>query len=423
MENFEELLKNNKDAVERFVKYRLPQSDAEDVLQDVYLKAFLKFSTLKKREAFRSWIIEIARNKCADYFREKGRLLETPVELIPEKELGKLEYARYGISEPQYVSETIALLNERERLILDLFFWQELPQEEIARKLNIPVGTVKSRIYKAKQHFKMLYPKSELKGEKIMKKMPEYLPEYKIEKSDGEVFDVKWEELMGWFLVPKLGENLCWGMYDIPSRRCDRIFEMAVVGKAMVHGIEGVEITAKETPFEKGENPVERAFVAQLTDTHCRYLASMRYDGDVKNYITYLDGKEFSDNWGFGENNCGNEVNLKRKGDIARSGKNIVTADKAFLLDVVGRYTVTIGGKSLDTICVMDIETYNGGVASEQFIDKSGRTVLWRRFNRDDWKIDKYGKLWHEMLPESERLTINGKTYVHWYDCVTDHIL
>ena len=423
MESFEELLKNNKDAVERFVKYRLPYSDAEDVLQEVYLKAFLKFDALKKREAFRPWIIEIARNKCADYFRERGKRLEESVESIPEYELGKLEYARYGVAEPQYVSETIELLNERDKRILDLFFWQELPQEEIAKKLNIPVGTVKSRLYKAKQRFKTLYPKSELKGENIVKKMPEYLPYYKIEKSNGDIFDVKWEELMGWFLVPKIGEKLCWGMYDQPSRRCDRIFEMAVVGKAMVHGIKGVEITAKETPCTKGEKAVERAFVAQLTDTHCRYLASMRYDGDVKNYITYLDGKEFSDNWGFGEDNCGNEVNLKRKGDITRRENCVEASDKEFLLDVVGRYLVTIGGKSYDTVCVMDIETYNGGVASEQFIDKEGRTVLWRRFNRDDWKFDKYGKLWHEMLPENERLSINGKTYVHWYDCVTDHIL
>lgn len=37
-------------------------------------------------------------------------------------------------------------------------------------------------------------------------------------------------------------------------------------------------------------------------------------------------------------------------------------ADKAFLLDIVGRYTVTIGGKAYDTVCVMDIETYNCGV-------------------------------------------------------------
>ena len=36
----------------------------------------------------------------------------------------------------------------------------------------------------------------------------------------------------------------------------------------------------------------------------------------------------------------------------------------------------------------MDIETYNCGVVSEQFLDKDGKTILWRRYNRDDWAID-----------------------------------
>ena len=212
-------------------------------------------------------------------------------------------------------------------------------------------------------------------------------------------------------------------MYDIPSRRCTHVYDMAVTGKAKVHGIEGVELTAREASYSDKKDVIHRTFVAQLTDTHCRYLATLRNDGDVRNYITFLDGDEFLANWGFGEDNCGNETNLAPKGDIHRSGTTVTSADKNFLLDIVGRYTVTIGGKRFDTVCVMDIETYNCGVVSEQFLDKDGRTVLWRRFNRDDWAIDRYKAKWSQLLPENDRLTINGNTYVHWYDCITDHIL
>ena len=97
--------------------------------------------------------------------------------------------------------------------------------------------------------------------------------------------------------------------------------------------------------------------------------------------------------------------------------------DKEFLLDIVGRYKVTIGGKTFDTVCVMDIETYNCGVVSEQFLDKNGKTVLWRRYNRDDWAIDHYKKKWSELLPQNDKIIVNGTTYVHWYDCITDYIL
>ena len=64
-------------------------------------------------------------------------------------------------------------------------------------------------------------------------------------------------------------------------------------------------------------------------------------------------------NWGFGEDNCGNETNLAPKGDIQRNGTIVTSVNKDFLLDIVGRYKVTIGGKCYDTVCVMDIETYN----------------------------------------------------------------
>ena len=104
--------------------------------------------------------------------------------------------------------------------------------------------------------------------------------------------------------------------------------------------------------------------------------------------------------------------------------RNRITGDvKSEILDIVGRYTVTIGGKSYDTICVMDIECFNDAIASEQYLDKNGRTILWRRFNRDDWAFAHYGQRWSEKLPDNERLQINGETYVHWYDCITDYIL
>ena len=256
-----------------------------------------------------------------------------------------------------------------------------------------------------------------------MKQLPDYLPEYPITASSEAPFCVKWEELMGWFLIPRLGERLSWGMYDIPSRKCSEICDMKVTGKAMVHGIEGVELTARETTRSGKPEVTDRTFVAQLTDTHCRYLATLRNDGDVRNYITFLDGDAFLPNWGFGENNCGNETNLAPKGDIHRSGSVVTCATKDFLLDIVGRYTVTINGKSYDTVCVMDVETYNCGVVSEQFLDRNGRTILWRRFNRDDWAIDRYKKRWSELLPDNHQLTVNGLTYVHWYDCITDYIL
>lgn len=422
-DDFERLLSAERISIERYVNFRIiSRADAEDVLQEVYLTAYQRFSQLKSKESFKAWIISIARNKCNDYFRSKAARYEIPIDALDEKELCD---GRQGVSELSAVGDTLDSLGDKDKQILYLYFWNQKPQAEIARILNLPLGTVKSRLYTAKQNFKSKYPyhTDVSKGERIMKRLPEYIPEYKIEKSPEPPFAVKWEELMGWFLVPKLGERISWGMYDIPSRKCDHIYDMQVTGRAKVHGIEGVELIAREASYSDKKDVINRTFVAQLTDTHCRYLAALRTDDGVRNYLTFLDGEEFMENWGFGEDNCGNEINLSAKGDITRNGDVVTSAKKDFLLDIVGRYTVTVGGKSYDTVCVLDIETYNAGVVSEQFLDKNGKTILWRRFNRDDWAIDYYKKKWSEIMPDNQRITVNGTTYVHWYDCITDYIL
>ena len=128
--------------------------------------------------------------------------------------------------------------------------------------------------------------------------------------------------------------------------------------------------------------------------------------------------------WGYGENNCGKETNLSVKGKIIEKDAQIVAQNTDQLCDIVGRYIVTMNGKEYDTVRVVSLDSYYGEyVCCEQYIDANGRTVLWRRFNRNDWNIDKYEKPWSEQLPNNETLTINGETYVHWYDCITDYIL
>ena len=116
------------------------------------------------------------------------------------------------------------------------------------------------------------------------------------------------------------------------------------------------------------------------------------------------------------------EVELHAKGELVKKGSAVTGRTSGQQYDIVGRYEVNIDGKSFDTVCVLYVET-DGATASETYLDADGRTVLWRRFNRDDWAMSRYGQRWTEKLPGNERLTINGETYVHWYDCITDYIL
>lgn len=424
MDEFEKRLKTEKPAVERFVKFRISnKTDADDILQEVYISAYQKFPQLKNKEFFKAWILSIARNKCNDYFRAHSKFSTIPLDLAPQNQL---TYTRFGFAERNIVGETLHQLSAKDREILSLYYFSELSQTEIAKKLNIPIGTVKSRLHTAKQNFKTRYPYSpKSKGDTFMKKLPEIMPKYTIKKSDKAPFPVKWEELWGLFIVPKIGEKLIWGIYETDTKKCSEWGAMEVTGKAMVHEIEGVEIKEyRHNHFGIGKDDKDHYYIAQLTDTHCRILAENYVKDGVRKYLTFLDGDDFIAEWGYGKNNCGKETNLSASGKITQVDEKIIAENTDQLCDIVGRYTITINGKEYDTVRVLSLDSYYGEyVCCEQYLDADGRTVLWRRFNRDDWNIASYKTKWSERLPKNDKLTINDQTYVHWYDCITDYIL
>ena len=430
MDEFETLLASSKTAVERWLKAHIGnRADAEDILQETCLAAFRGFTGLQNKASFLPWILGIARRKCADWYRVQAKRRTVLMDHLPDQpELAPVDSA---------VEETLDSLPEKDRLMLRMFYQERLSQRQISDQLCIPEGTVKSRMNAARTRFRAAYPYPP-KGGSIMKhaenkSLPKYLPEYSIVWKEEPPFAVRCEEMTGWFIVPHIGESLVWGMYDLPSRELDVSYEMTVTGPASVHGLDGVAIRAKVMPPQtaiaegdpindavaaSGGGQEEWTFIAQEKDGFTRFLSAEHIEDGTRTLTTFLDGKAFMDNWGFGEDNCGTPIDRQAEGKIIKKGSTVTTAcDRAFM-DIVGRCEVTMGGRVYDTVCLMDLGMYEEGMVSEQYLDRDGRTVLWRRFNQDDWAIERYGKKWSELLPDNEQMTINGKQYVHWYDCI-----
>ena len=424
--DFEAMLAAHRRAVERFVRFRLPESDADDVLQETYIAAYESFETLRTRESFLPWMLSIARYKCRDYFRSRRG------ETVPLEAAEAIPVPTESSDIAEAVRAILGSLPVHDREVLEMMYFDDMPQAEIARRLGIPVGTVKSRLYSAKRRFREAYScvgTHRVKGDMTMKKneintvLPEVMPEYTITKSEEPPFAVRHEELPGMLIIPRKGEKLTFGMYDIPGRKMSGVYFLEVSGEIVIHGIRGTEISSD---YSDSDGTKEHSVIfAQLTDSHCRYLGGMSRGGDgVCRVTTFLDGDVFTDAYGIGENNCGFEVERCPKGLITIRDNELLTRQTDDVSDIVGRYNVTIGGKLYDTVRLVDIQSGNDSyMLSESYIDKNGRTVLWRRFNRDDWAYKRYGKKWCEMLPDNERLTINEETYVHWYDCISDYII
>ncbi len=417
-ELFESLLTENYGALQRYVNFRVSDREkAADILQEVCLAAVIHYETLRKPESFRPWLYRIARNKLNDHWR-------THDAEIHSDRLDAFPAVHHRHSADSLVRETLAGLREKDRDLLVMCYLDGIPQKEAAQRLGIPEGTLKSRLLAARNNFRKSYPADTLREKRFefMLNFPEIMPEYTIRERKEAPFAVVFEELTNWFIIPRMGERVTWAHYDYPARQLTETVESEVTCRMKIHDIEGVEIrTVFHTPGSDAKAD-EDIYYGQLTDTHCRWLGESYIDRDgMKHLLTFLDGEDFMEEWGFGENNCGNETHLKPKGDITRIEDEITAKDKKYLLDIVGRYDIVMDGKVHDTVCLMMITT--DGTATEQYLNRDGRTVLWRRFNRDDWAISRYGKPWTELCPENARITINGGTYVHWYDCICGYIL
>jgi RNA polymerase sigma-70 factor (ECF subfamily) len=137
--------------VERYSRYvyaicvrgfRLSDEDAEDVFQDVFTRAFMRLETLRDGSALKPWLAQLTRRLCLDALSGSGR--EQPIEetMAADERSADME----EIEEAFAVREAVAGLSDACQDILDRFFAQDQSYRTISDELDIPAGTIASRI-------------------------------------------------------------------------------------------------------------------------------------------------------------------------------------------------------------------------------------------------------------------------------------
>jgi len=117
---------------------------AKDAVQDVWIKISKKLGSLEDPRAFKSWIFRALRWRVLDLVKAKSYQFETIEDMNLKVELDE------SVIERQQLRKLIERLVENERSVIYLYYMAELPLAEIALVLEIPVGTVKSRLSKAR---------------------------------------------------------------------------------------------------------------------------------------------------------------------------------------------------------------------------------------------------------------------------------
>jgi len=126
--------------------------EAEDLTQDIFLKIFRALHTFDRRANFQTWLISISRNLCIDHYRSVRKERETMARDVDASELSPVSRERTPLGEleqidlRQIIRQALAELPPALKEAVVLRDLQEFSYQEIADKLGLPEGTVKSRI-------------------------------------------------------------------------------------------------------------------------------------------------------------------------------------------------------------------------------------------------------------------------------------
>jgi len=165
---FAKLLSKYKDAIYyMLLKMVNNKSDAEDLTIEAFGKAFKNLHQYSPNYAFSTWLFKIASNNCIDFLRKRRGVtisIETtqensendpPIKLKsvdpdPEQKLIRIQKAIL-------LRRIVHKLKPRYRTLVELRYFREYSYEEIAKELNLPLGTVKAQLFRAREMlFKMI---------------------------------------------------------------------------------------------------------------------------------------------------------------------------------------------------------------------------------------------------------------------------
>ena len=164
--SFSELVLKHKEKVRNLVYLTLGDVDyVDDISQDVFISVYHKLKEFRFESKFTTWLYRITVNKCRDYLRKKK--VRSIFVSIKEIDYNKgVRSSPDSIDIPGLVRKGIDKLPEKLKTPLVLRDIKGFSYQEIADELNCEVGTVKSRIFRARESLKIILApyQNELKG-------------------------------------------------------------------------------------------------------------------------------------------------------------------------------------------------------------------------------------------------------------------
>ncbi len=136
----------------RIVKNR---EEAEELSQDVFVKAFKNLESFKGDSKFSTWIYKIAYYASLDVVKRNNRRIKTEnVDIFNEKDIGIVQDSLDYLHEKErskVINEAISKLNDDEQTILTLYYFEDLPLKEVSKVVDLTLDNVKTKLFRSRK--------------------------------------------------------------------------------------------------------------------------------------------------------------------------------------------------------------------------------------------------------------------------------
>lgn len=150
-----EIIQEHRSRIRAIIK-KITGSYNEDIEQDVYIKTWQNLDKYQESGKFKQWISAITANVCRDYF--KSKFYHQNAEQIDDEVLenktadnSSQEEMLSSKERQKIILKAVDGLPEKLRQIIELYEFEELSYPEISKKLGLPQGTIKSRLFNARK--------------------------------------------------------------------------------------------------------------------------------------------------------------------------------------------------------------------------------------------------------------------------------
>ena len=164
-EEFERIVREFQDKIFRLAYSMLgDRAAAEETAQDVLLRVWKGLPRFRAESSLSTWIYSITRNACLTARGRGGLRAVSLEEPAPRREAERRAAAGWSAAAPPDVAALLDRLPAKYRQVVALFYMQERSYDEVACMLGLPVGTVKTYLFRARKSLA-----TELAGERVRK--------------------------------------------------------------------------------------------------------------------------------------------------------------------------------------------------------------------------------------------------------------